>query len=110
MNDAEVSGRLVTLEVLAMTTLGLYLANSKNDPDFSKAKAMLDHLKASVHTQAQSLPPAAQRAAQKYADHLLGLVSENLRQLRGAKVEQLTQKTCDASMLRPSFRSYVRMM
>ena len=109
MNDVEVSGRLVTLEVLAMTTLGLYLANSKNDPDFSKAKAMLDHLKASVHTQAQSLPPAAQRAAQKYADHLLGLVSENLRQLRGERWSNHSENVRRVHAT-PLFRSYVRMM
>jgi hypothetical protein len=31
--NAEIRARLVTLEVIAVTSLGLYLANAKNDPD-----------------------------------------------------------------------------
>jgi hypothetical protein len=83
MTDDEISGRLVALEILAMMSLGLYLANTRNDPDYSKARALLDHMKAAIRNQAQVLPPAAQMAAQQYGNQLLGTVLENLRVLRG---------------------------
>ena len=83
MTDDEISGRLVALEILATMSLGLYLANTRNDPDYSKARAILDHMKAAIRNQAQVLPAAAQMAAQQYGDHLLGTVLENLRALRG---------------------------
>jgi hypothetical protein len=83
MTAEEITGRLVVLEVLSMTTLGLYLANSRNDPDYSKARALLDHIKQTIAGQVQMLPPSAQAAAAKYADHLVETLLANLRQLHG---------------------------
>jgi hypothetical protein len=36
-ND-EIAGRLVVLEVFVVTAFGLYLSNSRNDPDFSRRR------------------------------------------------------------------------
>jgi hypothetical protein len=83
MTSDEVSGRLVVLEVLSMMALGLYLANSRNDPDYSKARALLDHIRQTIAGQAQTLPLGTQTAAAKYADHLLETLFANLRQLHG---------------------------
>jgi hypothetical protein len=83
MTDDEIAGRLVVLEVFATTAFGLYLSNARNDPDFSKATALLDHTRAAVSSLAATLPPQAQSAAHEYADHLLSVLAENLRNLRG---------------------------
>jgi hypothetical protein len=83
MSPDEIAGRLAALEVLTMTAFGLYLSNSRNDPDFSKAAALLDHTRAAVSSLAVALSPNAQRFANEYADHLLSVLAENLRTLRG---------------------------
>jgi hypothetical protein len=63
MTNDEIAGRLVVLEVFVVTAFGLYLSNSRNDPDFSKATALLDHTRAAVSSLATTLPPQAQSAA-----------------------------------------------
>jgi hypothetical protein len=83
MTNDEMMGRIVVLEAFAMAALGLYLANSRNDPDFSKAAALLKHLKGAASSLAVGLPPTAKLAAEGYADHLVSVLTENLRAMRG---------------------------
>ena len=83
MTNDEIAGRLVVLEVFAMTAFGLYLSNSRNDPDFSKAKELLDNTRAAVSSLANTLSPQAQSAAHVYANHLLSVLADNLKNLRG---------------------------
>lgn len=82
-NDDEITGRLVVLGAFVMTALGLYLANPRNDPDFSKAAALLDHMRASVSALSSALPPTAKCAPEGYADDLISVLTENLRAMRG---------------------------
>ena len=83
MNHDEIVGRFIVLETFAMMALGLYLANSKNDPDYSKSAALLDHLKSASVTISAAAPPAVQAFAEKYADHLTDVLAQNLRNMRG---------------------------
>jgi hypothetical protein len=83
MSTDELAGRLCAVEVIAMTSLGMYLANSTNDPDDKKAASLLEHLQKTIVGNAQSLPPGAQEVAQRYGAHLLETVSQSLRALRG---------------------------
>jgi hypothetical protein len=59
-----------------MMSLGLYLANSKNDPDYSKAAALLDHLRQTSTSIAATFPLAVQETARKYSDHLTTVLAE----------------------------------
>ena len=40
MSNEELAGRVCAIEVIAMMALGMYLANSRNDPDYQKAGAL----------------------------------------------------------------------
>jgi len=83
MSEDEIAGKLAVLEVFTMTAFGLCLANARNDPEYEKAAALLDHTRVAVATLATTLSPAAQKVAKEYADHLLSVLAENLRGLRG---------------------------
>lgn len=83
MTNDEIAARLLVLEAISSTALALYLANSRNDPDYSKAHALLGAIRQSIAQLATTSPPAAQMIAQQYGDHVLGMVEENLRALRG---------------------------
>jgi hypothetical protein len=64
--------RLVVIEVLSLMALGIYLANSRNDPDYSKARALLDHIRETIVGQAQSLPRGAQNSGCKVRRRSIG--------------------------------------
>ena len=83
MSNEELAGRVCALEVLAMTALGLYLANSRNDPDYQKAAGVIEHIRISIAENAKELPLAARTHAAGYGNRLLEVVSQNLRALRG---------------------------
>jgi hypothetical protein len=83
MHSDEVSARLIVLETFAMMALGLYLANSRNDPDYSKSSALLEDLRLTSVSNAAAAGPAVQAAAQQYADHLASILAQNIRHLRG---------------------------
>jgi len=83
MPNEELAGQITALEVVAMTALGLYLANSRNDPDYQKAGALIEHMRQSVEQKAHDLPLAARAHAVGYGNRLLDTMSENLRALRG---------------------------
>jgi hypothetical protein len=70
-------------ENFVMMSLGLYLANSRNDPDYSKSAALLENLRQSSVSIASAGGPAVQAAAQAYAEHLTSILAENLRSMRG---------------------------
>jgi hypothetical protein len=82
MNADQISGRLVALEVLSTLAIGLYLVNSRNDPDYSKAEALLSQMQQKINSQAQTLPPEARAAAREYGEHLRSLLSKALRSMR----------------------------
>lgn len=84
MDDiADLKGRLVALEAFALTSLGLYLSNSRNDPGFEKARALLDFIRQTAAQEAEALDPDARRAALHHSDDLASRVLENLRLLHG---------------------------
>jgi hypothetical protein len=80
MSNEELVGRIAALEVIAMTALGLHLANARNDPDYQKS--LLANLRDALTTQAASLPAAAQKHATSFGKHLLDAVARNLQALR----------------------------
>ena len=83
MTNDEIAARLKVLEVLNMTALGLYLANTKNDPDYSKANALLDYIRASISAASGDLSPAGIQEAQRYGSKLTEILASNLRNMRG---------------------------
>jgi hypothetical protein len=84
MNQDEVAARLIVLETFVMAAVGIYIANTRNDPDYSKAAAFIEHLKNTAISNAAALAPApVQAAAQRYATHLAASLAENIRNLHG---------------------------
>ena len=82
MTTDELHGRMAALEVIALTSLGLYLANASNDPDLGKARAVLGHLRMMIDGRAAVMPEAAACVARAHGDDLLSIVLENLRLLK----------------------------
>jgi hypothetical protein len=81
-ND-ELAGQLLAVEVIAMTALGMYLANARNDPDYQKAAALIEHMRESIARKAHDLSLTARTHAVGHGNQLLDTVSQNLRMLRG---------------------------
>lgn len=81
MDIDELIARLSVVESFSMLALGLYLANSRNDPDYQKATALLHHLEQLPHQ--MNLSPAQKVKAIAHASHLANEVRENLRAMRG---------------------------
>jgi hypothetical protein len=63
MSNAELIGRMAALEVVAMTALGLAIADSRNDPNNRKSGALLATMRDALKTQATTLPEKAQKHA-----------------------------------------------
>lgn len=83
MTNDQIAGRLLALEIVSTTALGLYLANSRNDPDYSKAFALLDFLRQSVAHSAAPVPPDVKIEAARYTEHLVSILASNLQKMRG---------------------------
>jgi hypothetical protein len=83
MSNEELVGRIAALEVIAMTALGLHLANARHDPDYQKSGQFLGRMRVAVDAQAATLPVEAQKHATGYGNHLLDAVAKNLRGLCG---------------------------
>ena len=83
MSNEELAGRIAALEVIAMTALGLHLANARHDPDYRKSGELLARMREALNTQAATLPAEAQKHVTGYGYHLLDLGAKNLRFLRG---------------------------
>ena len=82
MTGDEVSARLIVLEVFSTLALGILLANAPNDSDFSKARALLDHVRQTV-AGSRFQSEAEKSAAMTYVESLLRQAAENLPQMRG---------------------------
>jgi hypothetical protein len=74
---------ITVLETISMMALGLYLSNSRNDPDYSKASGLLEMMKAEIQNTVKARPRLVREEATEYAEHLLGELRKNLRALRG---------------------------
>ena len=81
MSNEEMVGRMAALEVIAMTALGLHLANIRNDPDHQKSGTVLATMRDALRTQAATLPTEAQKHTICYGDHLLDAVGQLYRGL-----------------------------
>jgi hypothetical protein len=81
MDIDELIARLSVVESFSMLALGLYLANSRNDPDYQKAGALLDHLEQLPHQ--MPLTPEQKAKAVAHSRRLANEVRENLRVMRG---------------------------
>jgi hypothetical protein len=76
MSNEELVGRMAALEVIAMTALGLHLANSRNDPDHHRSGVLLTTMRDALRTQAATLPTEAQQHTICYGNHLLDAVAQ----------------------------------
>jgi len=83
MSNEELEGRVAALEVIAMTALGFCVANTHNDPDYRKARAIIASMRDALETHAATLPPAARDYVTSYGNRLMDAVAKNLRVLRG---------------------------
>ena len=79
MSNEEIVGRMAALEVIAMTGLGLHLANIRNDPDHQKSGVLLATMRDALRTQAATLPTEARQHTIYYGDHLLDAVGQLYR-------------------------------
>ena len=76
MSNEEVVGRIAALEVIAMTALGLHLANISNDPDHERSGLLLATMRDALRTQAATLPTEAQKHTICYGTHLLDAAAQ----------------------------------
>lgn len=83
MDNDELAGRMIALEAFTMTALALYLTNARNDPDYSKAGALLEQLRDTATGLASDQPPTVRNACQEHADGLIATLRQNLRVMRG---------------------------
>ena len=83
MSNEQVAGRIAVIETLSITALGLYLANSSNDPDYSKANFLLDWLQRSISERVANLNLDAKIDAEQYAGEVITTLRSQLRVLRG---------------------------
>lgn len=81
MSNEEMVGRMAALEVIAMTALGLHLANTRNDPDHRRSGVLLATMRDALRTQAATLPTEAQKHTMCYGSHLLDAVGQIYRGL-----------------------------
>jgi len=81
LTNEQIVGRLMVLEVLTTTAFGLCLANTQNDPDFSKAGRLLEQTREAISSLAMTLPAEARVAAEQYASQLLTVLTQHLRDL-----------------------------
>ena len=79
VSNEELVGRIAALEVIAMTALGLHLANARNDPDNQKSGALLASMRDALNSQAATLPAEAQKHVTSFGNHLIDAVAKNLR-------------------------------
>ena len=76
MSNEELVGRVAALEVIAMSALGLYLADARNDQDYKESGALLAAMRDALKTQAATLSAEAQNHAINYGNHLLDAVEK----------------------------------
>jgi hypothetical protein len=77
---ATITGRLNALEALTMMFAGIVLAQAPNDPERTKAIAIMDEVRRIALRRGEETGCPAETASA--ADELLSSLSENLRLLR----------------------------
>ncbi len=82
-NEDAIIARLAGLEAMACGCFTFLLASAGNDPDLSKAKAILDVLRAEADQGMSHLPDHIQTEAKAYLATLTMQVLQNLTALRG---------------------------
>jgi hypothetical protein len=83
LTNDELEGRLLVIELFSTMAIGLFLANARNDPDYSKAQSIFVALGDAVDHQAQGLSPIAAKAARDLAKSLISNLAQEIRSLRG---------------------------
>jgi len=83
MDEERLIARFGALENVCVITLALCLANSRNDPDFSKAEALLAALERDGHAGMAHLSPEVQQEGRVYLSNLLRMVLRTIPALRG---------------------------
>jgi hypothetical protein len=75
--------RIAVLENLCVAALGLYLANVRNDPDFSKSYALLDALQQDGEGGIAHFPEPTRTEGAAVLRDLLNRVRQSLPRLHG---------------------------
>jgi len=83
MSNEELVGRMAALEVIAMTALGLHLANARHDPNYQNSGQLLASMREALEAQASTLPVEAQKHATGYGNYLLDALARKLPLPRG---------------------------
>jgi len=84
MSNEELVGRVAALEVIAMTALGLHLANARHAAKYKKAGVLLATMRDALKTQAARLPAEAQKHAIHYGNHLLDAIEKRYGRRAGS--------------------------
>jgi len=79
----QIIARLAALEVLAGAGIAVVLASAGNDPDLSKAKAILDALRTDGEAGIAHLPEPIRKEAESILGALVGRVLRMAASLRG---------------------------
>jgi len=88
MESDRIVVRIAVLENLCVAALGMYLANVRNDPDFSKSRALLDSLQAEGEQSISHLPEPMRREGALVQKSLLDRIRNNLAALHGGPAVQ----------------------
>lgn len=80
--------RIAALEVISGSALTFLFASAGNDPDLSKAKALLDVIRHDGEKGFAHLPESIRNEANAYLSNLLSQVMSNLPALRGAHTQK----------------------
>jgi len=84
MNERDaIIARLAALEVLTGSCFTFLLASAGNDPDLSKAKAILDVVRQTGEEGLSHLPDELRKEALAVLSHQINQVMTNLAALRG---------------------------
>lgn len=83
MTLEEMEGRLVALEAIAMSALGMALATAARAGDAATARAMLANIENTVAAQAVGLREGVQDAAREYGRMVIFQVRQTLPLLAG---------------------------
>lgn len=86
MSQHSIIARLAALETLSASCFTFLLASSGNDPDLSKAKAILEVVKQEADKGLADLPPITRGEAKRYLAGLIENILQNVTKLRGGPI------------------------
>jgi hypothetical protein len=75
--------RVAVLESISVAIMAIYLANARNDPDYSRAKALLDAIRSDAVRGIGFLPDDVRKEGEAYLDKLLEKLFASLPSMRG---------------------------